>query len=333
MIRTPPRFWEHGAGGVPSLLLSPAAAAVSVLGAARTRQPGVRVPVPVFCCGNASVGGTGKTSLALDLVGRLARRGLKPHFLTRGYGRRAVTGSVLRVDPAMHDVSACGDEALLLARAAPCWVSADRVASARQAVAAGATALIMDDGLQNPWLHKDCSILVVDGGAGFGNGCVVPAGPLREPPLRALQRCRAVLLIGDDRTNVLALLRGWRPVLRAALSHGRELEALRGRPVVAFAGIGRPAKFFDSLRLAGIQVAAAISFPDHHGFTSRDLSQMLKARDGVGAGALLATTPKDAARLPAAFAEDVIIVGVSLAWEDGRIESIIDAAVTEVVDA
>jgi tetraacyldisaccharide 4'-kinase len=323
-MRTPPAFWRHRAGGLPSLLLSPVASVVSAVGAHRTERAGVRVPVPVFCCGNATVGGAGKTTLALDLAGRLAARGLRPHFLTRGHGGR--TGRrVLRVDLALHDASLCGDEALLLARVAPCWVSADRAASARQAVADGAGALVMDDGLQNPGLHKDGSFLVVDGATGFGNGCVLPAGPLREPPLRALQRCRAVVLIGEDRTRIVPLLRGWRPILHASLVQGPGLEALLGRKIVAFSGIGRPDKFFDGLAAAGVALARRLAFPDHHVFTGRDLAGLRAARDDAGEGTVLATTPKDAARLPAGFLQGVVIVGVSLAWQDQRLDSIIDA--------
>ena len=328
MIRKPPHFWQHGAGGVPALLLRPASGVVSAVAAHRDRRSGTRVPVPVFCCGNATVGGTGKTTLALDLVTRLTARSYQPHFLTRGHGGRAAR-SVLRVDLKTHDASVCGDEALLLARAAPSWVCADRVLAARAAVAAGATALIMDDGLQNPGLHKDCSLLVVDGGAGFGNGLVLPAGPLREPALRALQRCHAVLFIGDDRSRVLPQLRGWRPILRASLRQGPETETLTDRPVVAFAGIGRPGKFFDGLAASGVRLAATISYPDHHSFTVADLDFLHTARTAAGADAILATTPKDAQRLPAAFRRDVVVVGVSLEWHDERIDRIIDLVLSE----
>ena len=189
----PPGFW--GRDGVLPRLLSPLAAVTAAVTAWRVARPGWRAPVPVICCGNVTVGGAGKTTVALDLGARLAARGRAVHFLLRGYG-----GSVRgphRV--AAGDTAArVGDEALLLAEVAPTWIGADRAASARAAVAAGAQVLVMDDGLQNPGLHKDLSLLVVDGASGFGNGRVLPAGPLREPVAAGAARCQAAVLIGPD---------------------------------------------------------------------------------------------------------------------------------------
>ena len=144
---------------------------------------GWQAPVPVICCGNATAGGAGKTTVALDIGRRLGNRGIGAHFLMRGYGGRIKTAT--RVDAAIHDSTAVGDEALLLAAERPTWVAADRGAGAKAAVAAGAQAIVMDDGLQNPTLEKDLSLLVIDGTYGFGNGRVIPAGPLREPVANA----------------------------------------------------------------------------------------------------------------------------------------------------
>ncbi len=160
-------------------LLAPFSALTAGITARRVARPGWRAPVPVICCGNATVGGAGKTTLALDLARRLAARGVAVHCLTRGYGGRV--GTVLRVASGVHPASLVGDEPLLLAAVAPTWVGRDRAASARAAAAADAAALVMDDGLQNPGLAKDLAFLVVDGAAGFGNGRLLPAGPLREP--------------------------------------------------------------------------------------------------------------------------------------------------------
>ncbi len=324
-MNRPPAFWSSGSGGLPALALAPASWVVSAVSARRARRVGLAAGVPVFCCGNATVGGAGKTILALDLLGRLSRRGLDPHAILRGHGGRAGRGAML-VDPDRDAPDLTGDEALLLARAAPCWVARDRALAARHAAGAGAGALVMDDGLQNFGLRKDCSFLVVDGEQGFGNGLVLPAGPLREPPLQALERCRAMVLIGQDRFGIMARFRGHRPILRASLRQGREVEALRGRPVVAFAGIGRPGKFFDGLKRAGIERIRDVAFPDHHRYGSADLARLLAIRDRAGPGAALATTAKDAVRLPASFRSRVVVVGVSLDWADGRIERVIDAA-------
>ena len=224
MIRAP-EFWSgDGGGGLLPLLLSPFAALYGAATARRVARPGWKAPVPVICCGNATAGGAGKTTVALDLGRRLANRGIAVHFLLRGYG-----GSLkgpLRVDPAHHDSLAVGDEALLLAAERPAWISADRAAGARAAIAAGAQAIVMDDGLQNPTLEKDVSLLVVDGTYGFGNGRVIPAGPLREPVAEAAARCRAAVLIGEDECNALALLPPRLPVLRAHRRPGPEAAML-----------------------------------------------------------------------------------------------------------
>ena len=219
--------------------------------------------------------------------------------------------------------SVAGDEALLLAAVAPTWTGADRAESARAAIAAGAEILLMDDGLQNPSLHKTLSLLVVDGATGFGNGRVLPAGPLREPVAAAAARCRAAVLIGPD-TSHAARAVGWAlPVLRASLVQGPEITALAGRRAVAFTGIAIPGKFFDALDQAGVDLVARHSFPDHHPFTTAELI----ALERQAQGAILVTTPKDAVRLPPSFRAKVTVVSVRLEWEDETaIEALLDEA-------
>ncbi len=312
----PPRFWAHG--GVLPRLLSPLSALVEQSTMRRAARPGWRAPVPVLCCGNAGVGGAGKTTLALDLVRRLQARGVAVHCLTRGYGGR--TRGVVRVDPTIHDAALVGDEPLLLAAAAPTWVSADRAAGARAAVAAGAGMLVMDDGLQNPGLMQDLALLVVDGTSGFGNGRVLPAGPLREPVAAAAARCRAAVLIGPDLAGARGVLSLGFPVLTAHLAPD---QALQGCRVLAFAGIARPSKFYQTLRDAGAEVVATADFPDHHRFTAAELDRLLRRAAAVEAEP--ATTPKDAVRLSPGLRAQVLVVGVSLAWDDpSAIEALLD---------
>ena len=302
-----PAFWQTD--GLLPRLLSPLSGPVAEATARRVARPGWRAPVPVVCCGNAGVGGAGKTTLALDLGARLLRRGARVAFITRGYGGR-VKGPV-RVG-ASHDAADVGDEALLLAALAPVYVGADRAASARLAVAEGATSLVMDDGLQNPGLMKDLSFLVIDGAVGFGNRRVLPAGPLREPVLAAAGRCQAAVLIGPDAHAAADTLPADLPVLQATLRPDKA--ELTGRRVFAFAGIGRPEKFFATLAECGAVIAGRRAFPDHHRFRPSELRALAETADRLGA--VLVTTPKDAVRLTPEWRAKVTVSDVSLAWAD-----------------
>ena len=345
MLR-PPAFWRHGVRSPLPGLLAPFGAAVAAVTAWRIARPGWRAPVPVICCGNVTVGGAGKTTLALDLAARLSARGVAVHILLRGYGgavgggRRVGLGGVDRdlsrgVQPDLSrgvrrvtpgdPASLVGDEALLLAKLAPTWVGADRAASARAAVAAGAEALLLDDGLQNPTLIKDLSLLVVDGGSGFGNSRVLPAGPLREPVAAGAARCQAAVLIGADAAGATAQLPAGLPVLHAHLEQGPEILELVGQRVLAFAGIGRPEKFFDALAQFGVTIVARKPFSDHHPYTAREIQDVLETAQRLNATAV--TTPKDAVRLPPALLGRVRVVGVRLIWnDDAAIERLLEVA-------
>jgi tetraacyldisaccharide 4'-kinase len=195
-------------------------------------------------------------------------------------------------------------------------------------VDAGAQVLVMDDGLQNPTLVKTLSFLVIDGGFGFGNGRVLPAGPLRETVRAAASRSDAVVLIGRDQAGALASLPRHLPVLRARLQAGPEIGCVVGSRVVAFAGIGRPEKFFSMLMAAGVSVVARLPFPDHHPFAERELAGILeKARE---LGAVPVTTPKDLVRVPAALRPQFTCIGVSLAWDSqAAVEAMLDRTLAE----
>ena len=315
----PPAFWHDPKARLAPLLLSPLGCITAAATWHRLRQPGFRAPVPVICCGNAGVGGAGKTTLVLDLLQRLRSRGIEAHALTRGYG--GTSKGVLQVDAVLHHAAVVGDEALLLAARAPTWVAADRAASARSAVAQGAECLVMDDGLQNPSLVKDCTLLVIDGEAGFGNARLLPAGPLRESVARAAARSHAAVLIGADRRHARSLLPPGLPVLRATLAMAPEAELLRGQRLVAFAGIGRPDKFFDALDAIGLQLVARHGFADHHRYSAATLDRL--AATARQAGARLVTTPKDAVRLPSGFRERVVALAGGLRWQDD-VEPLLD---------
>lgn len=309
----PPRFWDAGPDHPEARLLAPLSAAYGALTARRMDRPGARAGCPVLCVGNLTLGGAGKTPTALALAALLRELGRTPAFLSRGYGGR-MAGPV-RVDPATHDAAAVGDEPLLLARLAPTVVSRDRLAGAALCHALGADAVVMDDGLQNPSLAKDLALAVVDAGAGIGNGLTFPAGPLRAPLARQWAHVAGLILIGDgapgDAVAREAETRGL-PVHRARLVP--EGTDAAGRRCLAFAGIGRPQKFFATLAEAGAVLVGTRAFQDHHPFRAGDLRALAAEAERLGAD--LVTTEKDAVRLPLDFRHRVRVLAVRLALAD-----------------
>ncbi|HEV2550536.1 MAG TPA: tetraacyldisaccharide 4'-kinase [Stellaceae bacterium] len=304
-----PEFWAHR--GLLSTVLAPAAWVYGMAGAARQRWTAPwRAPVPVVCVGNLVAGGAGKTPVSLSLARRLRERRWRVHILSRGYGGRSP--GPLAVDPARHTADEVGDEPLLLAEVAPCWVAPDRVAGAKAAIAAGAELLLLDDGFQNPTLAKDLSLVVIDGAYGLGNGRVLPAGPLREPLARGLARADAIVLMGDDAAGVAALTAS-KPLCRARLVPENPGD-VAGRTVVALAGIGRPEKFFTTLEEAGARIFRTYAFPDHHRYREDELARPLA--EAEGAGAMLITTTKDWVRLPPALRPQIRALSVSVVWDD-----------------
>jgi tetraacyldisaccharide 4'-kinase len=302
-MREPPFWWQPGKGGLSAggLLaggwLAPLAAIYGGIAAARMRLRGRRAGIPVICIGNLTVGGAGKTPAALAVAHLLHAAHERPFFLTRGYGGRLA--GPLRVNPRIHHSADVGDEPLLLARLAPTIVARDRAAGAQFAQYAGASVIVMDDGLQNPALVKDLAIVVVDGRRGIGNGRVIPAGPLRAPLRTQLDRAQALVVVGPpDRAAEVANRAAQRglPVFHAGLEPDRGIIAAIGRrKVLAFAGIGNPDKFFATLTEAGVAIAERVGFDDHHRFTAAQAQNLLaRAR---AANLMLVTTEKDLVRL------------------------------------
>jgi tetraacyldisaccharide 4'-kinase len=291
-----PAFWWRKPG-IGSALLSPFAAAYGAIAVRRFTQPGYRAEVPVVCVGNFTVGGAGKTPMALAVGRLLLAKGEHVAFLSRGYG-----GSLAgpeRVDATTHRASEVGDEPLLLARLAPTYVSRDRVAGARMAWAGGAGVIVMDDGFQNPSLVKDFSVLVVDARRALGNGRVVPAGPLRAPFEAQLARTNALVIVGGaENANAVAEAAAARniPIFFARLVPDAKVVAGFGRnPVLAFAGIGDPEKFYATLEECGVNVARTRSFPDHHRFTEADVRVLCEEAERERLR--LVTTEKDHVRM------------------------------------
>ena len=316
-MRTP-GFWAVRKPTALARVLQPIGALYGLATARRMAEASERAGAPVICVGNFVAGGAGKTPAAIALAQMLIADGRRVAFLSRGYGG-AKRADPVEVDPNVHDARIVGDEPLLLARVARCWVGADRVQSARRAVEAGSNALILD-GLQNPALAKDLAFAVVDGETRFGNGLCVPAGPLRAPLAAQAPFVRALIVIGGDEAAVQDISQSIprKPILRANLAPDALAAApLIGREVVAFAGIARPDKFYATLRRVGAQIVATRSFPDHHLFKPREIEALIE--EAGARGALLATTEKDRVRLLPKYARVVLTLPVTLRFEEPRL--------------
>lgn len=259
----------------------------------RWRVSPYAAPIPIICVGNITAGGTGKTPVALALAKLLQQAGITPCFLSRGYG--GTVADPLKVDSAHHTAREVGDEPLLLAKTADCWIARNRIQGAKAAIAAGAQVIIMDDGFQNPSLIKTLSFIVIDGERGTGNGLMLPAGPLREPLQAALKRTDAVLLIGEDRHNVTEKLPAQLPLFHATIMP-KEPSHCKDTKYIAFAGIGNPSKFFTTVENSGGIMLEKLAFPDHYPYTLKDAALLAARAEALGAE--LITTEKDAVRFP-----------------------------------
>ena len=292
-----PAFWHRPPSWISYLLL-PLAAVYGAVAALRMQRSGLDAGIPVFCVGNYHMGGAGKTPTVLALTRILRELGETPVVLSRGYGGR-LRGPVM-VDPHRHAAADVGDEPLMLSSTVPVAVSRDRVDGVALAKSQGASVILMDDGFQNPAVQKDAALIVIDSDRGVGNAFVFPAGPLRAPLSAQLDRTDALVVVGAG-TAAGAIAkriasRPGRPVLSAHLvPDDAALAALANKRVLAFAGIGDPARFFRTLRGSGIDVVRERAFADHHPFSQGDIDALIAEarRDQL----TLVTTEKDLVRL------------------------------------
>ncbi len=332
-LSTPRGWYRRGATPAPvsRALLTP----LSALWAWRTARRIARTPpldpgVPVICVGNLTVGGVGKTPVVREILARLRARGVDAHGLSRGYGG-SLPGPE-RVDPAVHTAAEVGDEALMMAREGPFWIARDRPEGALAAADAGARVVVLDDGHQNPSLLKSLSLIVVDGETRggewpFGDGAVMPAGPLREPLAAGLKRADAVVLMLpadlDAPDPELLALFGALPVLIARLEPRSPPPP---GPQLGFAGVGKPWKVERALKAAGCDLVDFAPYPDHAAYAESDLKFLASRAAVFGAG--LVTTEKDWARLPPAWRAKVTAWPVRAAFEDeAALDALLDRAV------
>lgn len=320
----PPAFWQRPpeAPGLLPRLLAPLAALYASGTArrlARGRAAAHRAGVPVICIGNLDAGGAGKTPAVMALIARLADRGIAAQVVSRGHGGR-LTGPV-RVDERRHRAAEVGDEPLLLSAFAPVWVAKDRAAGVRAAEAAGAAAVLLDDGFQNPSVVQDLAIVVVDAARGFGNGRVIPAGPLREPVATGLARADLLLTLGPPAAQAAFDTRWGPAVAGRPRATGRVVPLVTGMSwtglrALAFAGIAHPDKFFATLRGLGADVVRAQALDDHQPLTDALMARL--EAEAKAARAQLVTTEKDAARLPLRLRRRVLTLPVRLEFDDAE---------------
>ncbi|WP_017931393.1 tetraacyldisaccharide 4'-kinase [Robiginitomaculum antarcticum] len=326
-----PEFWTRteGRDAAPGLraLLTPISWLYAYLTQRRIDKTVAYNPgIPVVCIGNVTAGGTGKTPVTAEILSMLRAQKIRAEGLSRGYGGTERGPVKVSSD---HDAATVGDEPLLLSARAPVWVAVSRDDGARAMAASGAQVIVMDDGHQNPALEKTLSIVVVDAQTGFGNGRVMPAGPLREPVTRSLARADAVILMKPDRdfaasSALLKQLSGL-PVIEAYLTPTAPLPP---GPLFAFAGIGRPNKFFDALRAAGANVVEAMGFADHFAYSPADMAHLqAMAREYK---AQLITTEKDFVRIPPSIRQYVAVWPVRCVFQD---ELAIERLLSPIIDS
>jgi tetraacyldisaccharide 4'-kinase len=315
-----PGFWYRPASW-KSHSLRPLAALYGAVAAHRLKRKGLKAGIPVLCVGNYHGGGAGKTPTVLALASLLRELGETPVVLTRGY-RGRLKGPV-RVDATRHSAADVGDEPLMLSQSLPVVVSRDRADGVALAKSLAATVILMDDGFQNPAVAKDASLIVIDAMRGIGNAQVMPSGPLRAPLSAQIARTDALVVIGaGNAADAVAgtIIGQGKPVLRARFVPDQaSLAALKGKRVLAFAGIGDPARFFETLREAGVDVASTQVFADHHPLTPDEAAGLVT--ESEAGGLTLVTTEKDLARLRGPdglpdWVRRVIPFKVTLAFDD-----------------
>ena len=316
-----PKFWYNPKYSFSSLLLTPISWIYGLVRKKiqRDRAPW-KAPIPVICVGNLLAGGQGKTPIALSIGKVLKLNNKSVHFISRGYGG-SLRGPLL-VDPRVNTASEVGDEPILLSEIAPTWICVDRIAGIKLAYEMGAKIVVMDDGFQNPSVKKDFSILAFDADVGFGNGRLIPAGPLRESITDGLSRANAAVIIGDDFLGLESRLLNISnslpqkqiKVYKAKIAPTTNFQSINKQKVFAFTGIGRPEKFLNTLIEMNCDITGKQYFSDHHQFTETEISQLLnlaKTKDST-----LITTTKDYVRLTPSQKKDIMVLPITLEWNN-----------------
>lgn len=301
-----PKYWQSNS--FTSKILSPLGFLYGLMTQLRLKLKSPhKVSIPVVCIGNITAGGTGKTPVSISIAKLLATEMYHPFFVSRGYGGKLQD---VIVNNKKHTAKDVGDEPLLLSKQAPVVVNANRYAAAQKAVEQGADIIIMDDGFQNPSLHKDLSFLVFDGNYGIGNGKIIPSGPLRETLENGIKRADAIIILGKDKHDLAK-----RCGLPAFFGHTEAVQTtINNQDVVAFAGIGHPQKFYHTLKQQGFNVVKTIDFPDHHFYTREELENIINEAKKLNAQ--IYTTSKDFVKIPPLYSQDINVLEVAVVWDN-----------------
>lgn len=299
-----PSFWYQPYGVFSALLWPISWVYEKSEKALRAFKKPQRFPIPIISVGNIVCGGAGKTPIAISLASLLQKKGIKVHFLTRGYGSNEK--GPLEVNALHHTSLDVGDEPLLLSHHAPTWIAKKRPLGVLKIIERGADVIILDDGHQTTSLYKDLSFVVIDQLQKFGNKCVIPAGPLRENLREGLNRADALISIGDENIS------SSQPLFRARVLS--ETLSLPTQRAVAFCGLGFPQKFYKTLTNLGIELIAQETFPDHYRYKETDLIRLHQlAKDQQ---AVLITTRKDFVRIPPSWQKNLHVLDIKIQFED-----------------
>ncbi len=300
-----PSFWNTN--NIISKLLSPISFVYGYITQYRINHTvPYKTKAKVICVGNITAGGVGKTPVSISIAKQYIEEGKKVFFVTRGYKGKIKTTTL--IDLHIHTPSQTGDEARLLANIAPTIISPKRDEGAKLASSLGAEIIIMDDGFQNPSLYKDESILVFDGTVGIGNGKIIPSGPLRETLETGLKRANYVIIMGEDKTNL-------KSKINLPCYQGKLVATdfnLKNKNVLAFAGIGHPSKFYNTLKELGYNVALSHDFEDHHNYTDNEIKKL--KHEAKSKNLSLVTTQKDYVKLTTEQQKDINVLYVNATW-------------------
>ncbi len=301
-----PFFWEAPQSSLWPKLFFPLSYLWIKETKSRLKKIGYKSSIPVICIGNITIGGSGKTQAAIKLAEFYKQHGFRPVFLSRGYKSKAKQAT--KVDSLIHSYEDVGDEPLLLSQFAEAWVSPNRKEGAKAIEEqGGADIIIMDDGMQNPSLYKDFNLLIVDGIFGLGNQKVIPAGPLREPLEENINRIDYGIMIGEDYHHIQKQL--LLPFLQAHIKP-KENNLDKSQKYWAFCGLGRPSKFYETLKQEGFNIACYTDFSDHHPYTEKEIKDLIQASELNNCR--LITTEKDKMRIPTALRSQIDYLNVTL---------------------